>query len=350
MAAVQSPISNSHISGSYARALLRAVTDQGYDARQFAEEEGVTLEVLQSCEELPAQLFGRLYQRAMLLLKDESLGMVSGGRVATGTFRMMCLCVIHRPDLRTVIERAGEFLDICKGMAIKPCIIPACDSVAVGFGAVSDGSERTLQQILDADGPMRVRTSLFMWYNLLSWFAGRSLPLKRVEFTFDKPANGEHWSSLFRCPVAFACEQSLLRFEKSALDLPNVQTEQSLSVFLKSAPYRLIVPSYHDQRLSDRIVGIFGDDFSRRLPGAEQVSRQLGMSVSTLRRQLLEEGTSFQRLKDESRQAAAMQYLATSELTYTEIAGLLGFDEASAFFRAFKRWTGTTPSGYRASL
>ncbi len=332
------------------RALLRAVTDQGHDPRQFAADEGVTLEMLESCDELPAQLFGRLYQRAMLLLQDESLGMVSGGRVATGTFRMMCLCVIHRPTLRAVIERAGEFLDICNGMAIKPCILPTYDSVAVGFATVSEGQSRTLKQILEADGPMRVRTSLFMWYNLLSWFAGRSLALKRVEFEFDKPVNGAQWSKLFRCPVEFSCEQSLLRFEKSVLDLPNVQSEQSLSVFLKSAPYRLIVPSYHDQRLSDRVLGIFGDDLSRRLPGAEQVSHQLGMSVSTLRRQLLDEGTSFQRLKDECRQAAAMQYLATGELTYTEIAGLLGFDEVSAFFRAFRRWTGTTPSGYRASL
>ncbi len=332
------------------RALLRAVADQGYDPRRFADEEGVALEMLEACNHLPAPLFGRLYQRAMLLLKDESLGMVSGGRVATGTFRMMCLCVIHRPNLRAVIERAGEFLDICNGMAIKPQIVPAHDSVAVGFATVSEDSSLTLKQILDADGPMRVRTSLFMWYNLLSWFAGRSLPLQRVEFNFDKPGNGGQWSKLFRCPVEFACEQSLLRFEKSVLDLPNVQSEQSLSVFLKSAPYRLIVPSYHDQRLSDRVLGIFGDDLSRRLPGAGQVSEQLGMSVSTLRRQLLDEGTSFQRLKDECRQAAAMQYLATSELTYTEIAGLLGFDEVSAFFRAFRRWTGTTPSGYRASL
>lgn len=350
MTTPQPPIASGLISGSYVRALLRAVADQGHDSRLFAEAEGVSLEMLEQCDEIPVPLFGRFYQRAMLLLKDESLGMVSGGRVATGTFRMMCLCVIHRPTLRAVIERAGEFLDICNGMSIKPQIIPATDSVSVGFAAASEDPKRSLKQILDADGPMRVRTSLFMWYNLLNWFAGRSLSLRQVEFDFASPGNGSQWGRLFRCPVEFGCEQSLLRFEKSTLELPNRQTEQSLSIFLKSAPYRLIVPSYHDQRLSDRVLAIFGDDLSRRLPGADAVSKRLGMSVSTLRRQLLDEGTSFQKLKDECRQAAAMQYLATNDLTYTEIAGLLGFDEVSAFFRAFRRWTGTTPTGYRASL
>lgn len=350
MSAAHSPSVSGLISGSYVRALLRAVADQGHDLQVFTESEEVTLEAMESGNDLSAALFGRLYQRAMVLLHDESLGMVSGGPVATGTFRMMCLCVIHRPTLQGIVTRAGEFMDVCSGVMVKPCIIERRSSAGVGFAAVRDASDCRLRKILDEAGPMRIRTSLYMWHSLLSWFAGRALPLMRVEFDFPMPPNGSQWSRLFRCPVAFDCEQSLIRFEKSVLQLPNVQNEQALSIFLKSAPYRLIVPSYHDQRLSDRVMALFGDDFSQRLPGADQVSGQLNMSVSTLRRQLQEEGTSFQRLKDDCRRAAAVQYLATSDLTYNEIAGLLGFDEVSAFFRAFRRWTGATPSEYRASL
>ncbi len=350
MSAASSLSDSGLISESYVRALLRAVADQGHDPRAFAEAEGVTLEALESGNDLSAALFGRLYQRAMLLLRDESLGMVSGGPVATGTFRMMCLCVIHRPTLQAIVTRAGEFLDVCGGVMVKPSIIESRSSACVGFAVARNTSDRRLREILDEAGPMRIRTSLYMWHSLLSWFAGRSLPLMRVEFDFPMPPNGNQWSRLFRCPVDFDCEQSLIRFEKNILQLPNVQNEQSLSVFLKSAPYRLIVPAYHDQKSSDRVLALFGDDFSQRLPSADQVSEQLNMSVSTLRRQLQEEGTSFQRLKDDCRRAAAVQYLATSDLTYNEIAGLLGFDEVSAFFRAFRRWTGATPTEYRASL
>ena len=338
------------ISASHARALFRAIVDQGHDVDAFAAAEGTTVRAVESSNQVPADLFGRLYQRAMMLLKDESLGMVSGGPVPRGTFRMMCLCVIHRPTIASIVVRAGEFFDVCRAIAVKPKLIESQGESCVGFSLVRDETAQTLEEILHKEGPVRVRTSLYMWHSLLSWFAGRSLPLERVEFSFEAPANGSQWCRLFRCPIKFNAEHSLIRFPTGVLDTPNVQSEQSLSVFLKSAPYRLIVPSYHDQRVSDRVMAIFGDDFSRPLPGAEQVSRQLAMSVSTLRRQLQHEGTSFQQLKDECRRTAALQYLTSSELTFSEIAGLLGFDEVSAFYRAFKRWTLVTPSQYRHSL
>lgn len=337
------------ISATYARALLATVVDQRHDPAQILVDEPLSVADIKQMKQIDAAVFGRMYQRAILLLNDESLGLVSGGPIVTGTFRMMCLCVIHRPCGRSIVRRAGEFFDVCSAVGVKPELFECAGQPCIGFAAVARET-RSVEQILRDEHPIGVRTSLYLWHSLLSWFAGRNLPMAEVVFDFDEPERLQSWQEIFRCPVRFNGERSMMCFEPGVLDSPNVQNEQALSVFLKSAPYRLIVPSYYDHRLSDRVLALFGDDFTRPLPSAEAVSRQLGVSISTLRRQLKEEGSSFQTLKDDCRRAAALQYLASNELSLAEVSGLLGFDETSAFFRAFKRWTGQTPSQYRASL
>ncbi len=338
-----------HISANYVHALLREFADQGMDPMVILNEQGVNIADVERQGYLDAALFGKMYQSAIKLANNESLGMVSVGPVMLGTFRMMCLSIIHRSRLETVVRRAGEFLDICMTVGVKPQFVEAEDYPCIGFAAVARET-RSIDDILAMQNPVKIRTTLYLWHSLLSWFAGRHLPLRAVYFAFDEPERSEPWRKVFRCPMVFNAPFSMLSFELGVLDSPNVQNEQSLSVFLKSAPYRLIVPSYYDQKLGDRVLALFGDDFSRPLPSAHEVSRQLGVSLSTLRRQLGEEGSSFQRIKDECRCAAACQYLASPELSLAQITRLLGFDESSAFFRAFKRWTGKTPTEYRAGL
>lgn len=83
---------------------------------------------------------------------------------------------------------------------------------------------------------------------------------------------------------------------------------------------------------------------SLRTDGAEleAVAKELGLTARSLQRRLKDEGVSFQGLRDEARQALADRYLDQGH-SIAEISFLLGFSEPSAFFRAFKRWTGLTP-------
>ncbi|MEM6326415.1 MAG: helix-turn-helix domain-containing protein [Bacteroidota bacterium] len=80
------------------------------------------------------------------------------------------------------------------------------------------------------------------------------------------------------------------------------------------------------------------------------VARRLAVSPRTLQRQLQREGTSFKTVVGSTREALARQYLHRPELTFAEIAFLLGFQEPTSFFRAFQRWTGVTPETVRKRL
>jgi AraC-like DNA-binding protein len=80
----------------------------------------------------------------------------------------------------------------------------------------------------------------------------------------------------------------------------------------------------------------------------EQVSRQLAMSPRTLARRLSEEGTTFSDVLEGLRNDLAARYLAEKEFGVAQVAWLLGYQETSAFSRAFKRWTGKAPRDMRA--
>ena len=92
----------------------------------------------------------------------------------------------------------------------------------------------------------------------------------------------------------------------------------------------------------------------RRLPDGEprrsEIARVLEMSERTLQRRLEAERTSFQRLMDDTRRELAEQYLGQADLSLVDVAYLLGFGDQSSFFRASKRWFGTSPRHYRIRL
>ncbi len=76
----------------------------------------------------------------------------------------------------------------------------------------------------------------------------------------------------------------------------------------------------------------------------EQTAAELGMSRRTLTRQLSAENTTFQCLKDQVRREQAMEMIQNGGAPIAQIAHDLGFSDASSFCRAFRSWTGTTPS------
>ena len=90
------------------------------------------------------------------------------------------------------------------------------------------------------------------------------------------------------------------------------------------------------------------------LPSGESslaaTARRLGLSTRSLQRILQQEGTSYKELVKETRLRLARHYLTKTRLAYTEISFLIGFEEPSSFFRAFREWTGQTPEALRLAV
>jgi AraC-like DNA-binding protein len=76
------------------------------------------------------------------------------------------------------------------------------------------------------------------------------------------------------------------------------------------------------------------------------VAGQLAMSRQTLLRRLRSEGVTFEEVVNDVRYRLARSLLRDPALSVSQVASLLGFSEATAFTRAFRRWSGETPAAY----
>ncbi len=85
-------------------------------------------------------------------------------------------------------------------------------------------------------------------------------------------------------------------------------------------------------------------------PETEGLAATLCISASTLRRRLAEEGQTYQGLKDSVRKELAVVWLAEPQISFAEIAERLGFADASSFYKAFRKWSGSNPGHYRSLI
>jgi AraC-like DNA-binding protein len=191
-----------------------------------------------------------------------------------------------------------------------------------------------------------MRCFAFLGYGLVCWLVARRLPLLAVDLPRTEADRTGDAPQLFQAPPHYGLRAGW-RFEARWLALPIVQTPESLAGFLAQAPASLLLKYRDDSSLAERIRRLLRRHLGGPMPSLEDVGAQLAMTPQTLRRRLREEGAGFRAIRDDLLRDAAIDYLTHPGLTLPEIAGQLGFSEASTFHRAFKSWTGLAPGAYR---
>lgn len=333
----------------YVKQLLDQVAEQNYDVKELLEFVGIDATEIEHQTEFPAHKFGLLYQHVMYITQDEYFGMLSGGKVPAGTFRMMCHAIIQCKTMGHAIRRVSDFHEIVRGTKIKPRLMKQGKLGIVSFTGLDSLDKAETQALIAAEQPSQICTSLSMWHHFISWLIGERVELKTVNFTFSEAQAEPSCHTRFQSDINYNQQQNAIIFPAHYLDYPVIQTEQTLHGFLKTAPYQLLVMVDDSGSLKAQVVALIGRDFSMNPPSAEKVAHTLNMSLSTLRRRLLEENTTFQKIKDECRKNSAIKYMGSPQLSINDVAELMGFVEPSAFFRSFKRWTGMTPGEYLQS-
>lgn len=334
----------------YFHRLVEKARAQGCDVDQLLVEAGIDPVTWHQGEALSGFAYGQLYQRITRETGDEFFGMFAGGKVPLGAFRLMCLSLLSCRDFFQALVRSGEFAEICRGMKVRFLVERQDGQAVLSLSGIRSLSAVDFERLQAAADPDNIACTLFASYRFHCWLVGRNIPLEQVSLRCG-PERVQIDPAAFNAGcVVFHHSASQLVYPEQALDYPIVQSADSTLEFLRTAPYQLIALDASRVSLADQVRTLLNRDVGRSMSSAEEVASRLNVSVPSLRRKLSQEGASFQSLKDQVRLEAALHYLSCPDLTNAEVSEKLGFDEPSAFFRAFKKWTGETPGNYRRRL
>jgi AraC-like DNA-binding protein len=213
------------------------------------------------------------------------------------------------------------------------------DSVIVEIGFVGIRRHRA-KQIMEFEAALAVK--------VMRVITGRDIRPIRVAFAHARNGDLREFERFYGCPVEFGAPSVQLEFSNETLALPLVTEDphllETLQPFCEEAA-RARNTAACSLRTSVE------NEVERLLPqrqaNARTVAKALALSVRTLSRRLSEEGTTFAAVVEQLRRSLALQYLKDPGFSLAQIAWLLGYEGATSFNHAFKRWTGRSPSATR---
>lgn len=177
--------------------------------------------------------------------------------------------------------------------------------------------------------------------------AAPSTWLKAVHVTHPAPAHAAEYERVFGAPVTFGSHWNALKSDPAFLTTPvNVQPRYVFGVLSRHAD-ALMEGLKSSATMRGRVEGVLMPILHTGEVGIDRIADSLGTSRQTLYRRLKAEGATFEQVLDDLRHRLALNYLTGGKVSVNEAAFLVGFSDAAAFSRAFKRWTGRTPREVR---
>jgi len=322
------------------KAIAETLEAAGLDTHALFEEAGLELAGLNDADaRFPTDGISLLWQLAVTHSGNPAIGLANSSVVKPGSFDVVAYAMMSSANLLGTLERAVRYVDILS------------DAATLTIANDCEG-HRLILELFGGKHPVPRQRFEFDLMTLLSffrWVTNRDLRPLAFELRFPPPADPQPYQDAFKCPLRFNAPVNALLFARTDATLPLPTAHPELAEMHER------VASEHLQRLDPaqtchRVRAVI----IRHLPDGEprrpKIATILGMSERTLQRRLTAEGTSFQRLLEDARRELARHYLGQREVSLADTAYLLGFSDQSSFFRAARRWFGSSPRDYRIRL
>lgn len=323
--------------------VLRGIADPlrslGLTPEELTRGTGIdTAVMMDASARVPLDAVDRYVHRAMTLSGDAGLGLTLADREPAGALVMLHHLLLACSSLReaiTAFQRlAGRLVEHVQWELIEE----------------GDRARFVYKSSIWLGDVSRFAADFALTFShrLAGNFATPALKLPHsVSFRHARPAYADRYWDVFRCPIQFDAPHNEIVFAREVLDLDRYLGNQVLKQSMESSATRILASVPEAERISERVRLILRYASDLEDTSAEGIARRMALSERTLRRKLRNEGVSLMELVDNVRKEIACEELTRPEVCIQRTADRLGFADRTAFHRAFKRWTGETPLGFR---
>jgi AraC-like DNA-binding protein len=294
---------------------------------------------------MTARQFETLSAVAMQALDDEGLGAFRR-RLPWGSYGMLARASLSAPTLGIALRRW------CRHHGLLT------DDIGLHLTCAHGSASIRIEERSDLAAHSNAQARAFCLVHVLRnlhglacWYVDSRIPLTGVALPYPAPAHHQALDLVFQQPtggVRFAAASAELRFDARYLQLPIRRDERAMRQMLQRALPVIVLPWRHDRLLVQQVRQLLREH-PEEARNASTLAQRLATSPRTLHRQLRDEGATLQGLKDESRQEHAKELLTRSHQPIKQVAAKVGFRNDKSFARAFKDWTGQSPSQFRAA-
>jgi AraC-like DNA-binding protein len=320
---------------TWVKAICRALDAAGCDSAALLAEAGFDLKALDGpTVRCPLTQTARLWGLAVAATGDPAFGIKVASHIKQTTFHALSYGLSASSTLKEAFERAQRYCHV------------ASDAIEYEFSRHGNEYHFVIEPagaVADESVDALVAAYLRMCRSLI----GHDYSPLRIEFRRARPSRIEDFERLLRAPLQFGAAQTRLVFDCGAIERPLDGGNPELARHNDA-----IALQYLSQFERDNLQGRVRDVLTQRLahgePSQEDVAELLNMSARTLQRKLGDGGTTYKEILDETRRVLALAYLSAARHSVSDVTYLLGFSAGSSFTRAFRRWTGQSPSDWRA--
>jgi len=315
------------LQGHYAVDPVQVFTDAGLDYDQLSISDA----------RYPWRKMQRLWNQAVEVTEDPCFGLYAGRNIRPTSFHALGFSWLVSQTLLGSLERLCRYHRVISTAPLELSIKLVGDQYIFSAN-LNDPAHVPTDAAVDAFTAAFVqmcRKATDQHFHPLS------IALRRAD-----PGHIDEYIKLFDCPVRFDAEQNLIHFDKESLEQPLPGDNISLAR-ANDAVAEKYLDSLDPQKVASEVRELLITLLPSGKSNQKAIAKRLNRSLSTLQRQLQNEGTNYKDILEHTRKKLATEYVADGHLSLGQIAYMLGFSDQSNFSRAFKRWTDSSPREFR---